>query len=530
MHVSDLLNKIAFFEVSPDLASLSAAERQALSHCVRAADLVTEVYLRQVSSDNPMFREQLAARTDSEARDLLTYFELNGGPWDQFNANRPFLSNAGPKVEGGSFYPSDLNAGEWEQWLVRHPEDRSRFENPLTVIRRSGDRLVALPYNDVYRDFLEQIAKELRSAASLLPSDKLSRSLLLRADALLSNDYWDSDVAWVDTDGYPFEVTLGPYESYTDDRFGIKAAFEALLALPDRETSEYLRELSSRVPAFDRILADRFDYRPKGSSISLEVVHELYRGGEASAGRCFTAFNLPNDRSFQEVKGSKNVLSRTMMEAKFTMIGAFIAERLLKNDDLDKYVFNNRMLFVLTHELAHGIGPGVVKHNGREININILLRDLYSPIEEVRANVLGAALLQYLVTEDLLESNDLLKCVVTEVVGFIQDLRLGYAETHSISSMVQYNWLKAMGALKYDRSSKVIDIDGERALVAMTELGDECIRIQLGGSYERAKAFVERWRAVPQEIVDISDALADLPYEVRPIYHLDLAARDEHSR
>jgi hypothetical protein len=219
-----------------------------------------------------------------------------------------------------------------------------------------------------------------------------------------------------------------------------------------------------------------------------------------------------------------------MMEAKFTMIGAFIAERLLKNDDLDKYVFNNRMLFVLTHELAHGIGPGVVKHNGREININSLLRDLYSPIEEVRANVLGAALLQYLVTEGLLESNDLLKCVVTEVVGFIQDLRLGYAETHSISSMVQYNWLKAMGALKYDRSSKVIDIDGERALVAMTELGDECIRIQLGGSYERAKAFVERWRAVPQEIVDISDALADLPYEVRPIYHLDLAARDEHSR
>jgi hypothetical protein len=372
----------------------------------------------------------------------------------------------------------------------------------------------------VHEDLLEQVAKELRSAAGLLPTGMLQRSLTLRADALLSNEYWDSNVAWVDTDANPFEVTLGPYEVYSDTRFGLKAAFEAFIGLPDNEMSGNLKELSSQVPAFDRALADRLRYPLKGESISLQVVHDVYRGGEAMIGRQFVAFNLPNERRFQETKGSKNILSRTMMEAKFFRIGLPIAQRILTHDDLERYVFKNHMLFVLAHELAHGLGPGIIRQGDQNVSINVLLRDLYSPIEEVKANVLGAVFLQHLVTERRLKLDDLHGCMITEAVGYLQDLRIGYGEAHSAGSIVQYNWLKEHGAISYDRSKKVLRIAPEIAIVAMAKLSEECIRIQLEGSYGYAESFLERWAVVAPEIVEIAELLADLPFEVSPTYRL----------
>jgi hypothetical protein len=518
MNILKRLEKIVFVDVAPDLSSLKENDRKALRHCINAADIITKVYLDQISPQISSWREQLKLHSDAESRDLLQYFEINGGPWDLFNGDQSFLPNVGAKPKGGSFYPHDLTEKEWDTWLDAHSEDRERFESGYTTIARQDGRLVAIPYSHTYRSFLEQAATELKSAATFLPESKLKQFLELRADAFLTNNYFDSDLAWIDTDGYPFEVTIGPYEVYVDRLFGLKTMFEAFLGLPDEESTLKLKSFSNAVPDFDALLAGRFKYRPKGSAIPLQVVADVYRGGEAAFGRQFVAYNLPNDRRIHELKGSKKVFSRTMMEAKFSKIGQAIAERILKPNDVRYFKFHSRLLFVLGHELAHGLGPGIVRRGNQDVPFEILLRDLHSSLEEAKANALGVALLHYFVKRRLLELDDLIGGVITEIVQYIQEWRTGYTEAHSAGSLIEYNWLREHKALSYDHTNKVFEIEPERMLTAMEKLSDEFLRIQMEGSYDKAKAFVEEWGLVAKEIPEIVAGLGDLPYEVHPIY------------
>jgi len=514
------LEKVAFVDIAPDLSSLAQEEREALGHCIRAADWMTQIYLRQVSPDNPKLYEELRSRKDEEGQELLRYFEINGGPWDQFNEDKAFLENAGVRPKGAGLYPTDLTEQEWNAWLQANPDDRRAFESQCTVISRQEGRLVATPYNEAYREFLEPAARELREAARLLKPGPLQASLQLRADALMSNDYWDSDIAWVDTDGSPFEVTLGPYEIYIDRLFGLKAAFEAFVGIPDEESTSYLRGFAHRAPAFNAALADQFHYRPQGPSISLEVVKEVYRGGEAAFGSPFIAYNLPNDKQFQLLKGSKNVLSRTLMEAKFEQLGRPIAERVLNRAGLREYSFQSRLLYVLAHELAHGLGPGMVERGGKEVGLNLLLRELHSPLEEVKANALGAVFLEYLVETGQLVVEEIAGCMVSELVAFLQEFRTGYAEAHSLASVIQYNWLKSKGCFRFDQGSGIFDIDAEGCFEAMRSLSDECLRMQSAGEYDDARRFVTSWGEAPRELDGVLAAVTDVPFEVHPVYRV----------
>lgn len=377
MDIKKSLGNISFFDVTPDLSGLTENEQKALRHCVRAAEIMTDLYLTQIDPKNLELRAGLAGRTDEEGQDVLKYFDVNGGPWDCFNEDKPFVDGIGSKPKAGSLYPAGLTEDEWKRWLAQHPADRESFESRTTVIKKEGDALVAVPYGEEYRKFLEEAAAELRVAAELLPEGNLRKFLELRAAAFLSSDYWDSDLAWIDTDGNPFEVTIGPYEVYADGLFGIKAMFEAFIALPDKEASAELQKFSAAVPEFDAILAERWGYNTKGKATPLEVVNDVYRGGEARFGRQFSAYNLPNDRKIHEVKGSKKVFSRTMMEASFKTLGKPISHRVLRPEMQKYYQFRNRLLFVLGHELAHGIGPGVREVDGRQVSFEILLKSLH---------------------------------------------------------------------------------------------------------------------------------------------------------
>ena len=515
------LAKIAFVDVAPDLSSLAREEREAIMRCIKAADWITQIYLRQISPDNPKLYDQLRSRQDQEGRDLFKYLELNGGPWDQFNDDQPFIENAGVRPAGAGLYPPDLTEREWRTWLQAHPDDQRAFESQCTVISRHEGRLVPTPYNEAYSEFLRPAASELQGAARLLEPGPLKTFLQLRADALLSNEYWKSDLAWVDTDGRPFEVTLGPYEIYIDRLFGLKAAFEAFVGLPDREATEYLRSFARHATTFNESLADRFHYRPQGPAISLEVVKEVYRGGEAAFGSQFIAYNLPNDKQFQMLKGSKNVLSRTLMEAKFSKLGAPVAERVLNSEGLGQYTFQSRLLYVLAHELAHGLGPGVVESGGRGVGLNVLLRDLYSPIEEVKANALGAMFLEHLVEMRQLELDDIVGCMASELVAFLLDFRTGYTGAHSLASVIQYNCLRSNGCVRFNPGNGTFDVDAEGCFEAMRSLSDECLTIQSAGDYDEARRFVRRWNRAPLEVDGVLAAVADVPFEVHPVYRLE---------
>lgn len=522
MTIEERLAKIRFFKVTPDLSSLKENERQALAHCVSASRVMTDIYLlNQVYIGNRQIYSELANRTDAEGEDLLRYFLIHGSPWDEYDHYKPFMPGVGEKPKFGSFYPSNFTKEEWDAWLSAHPEDREQFESHYTVIKRlRNNNLISLPYSAEYFDYLSRAEYHLRQAASLLPEGALRTFLQLRANAFFSDDYFESDMAWVDTDGNPFEVTIGPYETYFDELLGLKASFEAFIGLPDKDATAAMQKFTPFVPEFDLMLSKEFNFRPKGAAIPLQVIADVFRGGEAAFGYMFVAYNLPNDRRVHDLKGSKKVFSRTMMEAKFNTIALPIAERLLPSSVLEKYVFGNRLLFVLGHELAHGLGPSKITVGGREMPFEVALKDLHSSLEEAKADMLGARLLNYFRSRGLIDDETFLGILSTEIVAYFQGWKHGFTEAHARGNLIEYNWLKAAGALRYDNAAKKYEIDPERCIDAMSDLSSEFLNLQVAGDYERAKAFMEHWGTISAELPQIVEGLADIPTAVSPIYEL----------
>ncbi|MDO8504659.1 MAG: hypothetical protein Q7S36_02285 [Candidatus Liptonbacteria bacterium] len=520
MNIKERLAKVSFFEVKPDFSALDANQKRALAHCVDASRIMTDIYLDQVYAGNNRIYRELQKRNDPEGKDLLRYFLIHGSPWDAYNHNEAFIPGVGEKPKFGSFYPSDLTEGEWNEWLSTHPGDRARFESNYTAVHRQSGGLATMPYSEVYADQLGEAGSLLRKAALLLPEGHLRSFLRLRADAFLSNDYFESDMAWVDTDGNPFEVTIGPYETYFDELLGLKASFESFVGLPDKEATAALSKFTPHVPDFDTMLSKEFSFSPKGAAIPLEVVADVARGGEAGFGYMFVAYNLPNDRRVHDLKGSKKVFSRTMMEAKFTTLALPIAERILPAKVLDRCTFGNRLLFVLGHELAHGLGPSKVRVDGREMPFEVALKDLHSSLEEAKADMLGSRLLVYFRSRNLLNDLTLEGIVATEISAFFQGWKHGFTEAHSRGSLIEYNWLKAANALRYDGTTKKYEIDPERSLDAMSRLSTEFLNLQIAGDYGRAKAFMEHWGSVPPELPPIIESLSDIPTAVSPVWDL----------
>ncbi|MDO8575049.1 MAG: hypothetical protein Q7R61_02125 [bacterium] len=520
MTIQERLAKIRFFKVTPDLSSLKENEIQALSHCILAARIMTDIYLKQVAHGNLEIYKALQARSDKEGIDLLRYFNIHGSPWDEYDHNKPFVPGVGDKPKFGSFYPADLTKEEWEVWLNTHPKDRKAFESNYTVIKRRENRLVAIPYSEEYLDKLTYAEFHLLRAASWLPEGTLRSFLNLRAEAFLSNDYFNSDMAWVDTDGNPFEVTIGPYETYFDELLGLKTSFEAFIALPDKDATAALKKFTPFVPDFDAILAYEFNFPPKGAAIPLEVVTDVIRGGEAAFGYMFVAYNLPNDRRVHDAKGSKKVFSRTMMEAKFSTIALPIAERILPANIAEKCVFGDRLLFVIGHELAHGLGPNKIKVGDREMPFEVALKDLHSALEEAKADTLGVRLLNYFRNRGLIDDETLLRVLYTNISAFFQGWKHGFTEAHARGDLIEYNWLKAADALRYDSATKKYEIDPGRCIDAMSRLSTQFLNLQIAGDYDRAKAFMEHWGTIPAELPKIVEGLADIPTAVSPIYEL----------
>ncbi|MDO8676711.1 MAG: hypothetical protein Q7K16_03640 [Candidatus Azambacteria bacterium] len=522
MTIQERLAKIRFFKVSPDLSALKLNELVALSCCIKAAQITTDIYLEQAAHGNLEMYKALQARSDEEGVDLLRYFNIHGSSWDEYDGNKPFIPGVGERPKFGSFYPIDFTKEEYDSWLLANPQDREEFESHYTVIKRKNGGLVAVPYSEEYVTQLSEVADELQIATKWLPDSPLCSFLKLRADAFKSNDYFDSDMAWVDTDGSPFEVTIGPYEVYFDGLLGLKASFEAFVAIPDKEATAALKKFTPFVPDFDLMLSEEFNFSPKGSAIPLEVVSDIMRGGEAAFGYMFIAYNLPNDRRVHDLKGSKKVFSRTMMQAKFDTLALPIAERILSSRDLDNFNFNNRLLFVLGHELAHGLGPSKVKDGDREIPFETKLGDLHSCLEEAKADMLGVRLLDYFHERRVIDDATLIGAVTTEIVAYMQGWVHGFTEAHSRGSLIEYNWLCSHRAVRYDTVNKTFDIEPWRALKAMKLLSTEFLILQMAGDYGKAKTFMEHWEAIPPELPPIIESLSDLPTAVSPIYELRL--------
>ncbi|MFZ2125049.1 MAG: hypothetical protein WA087_00635 [Candidatus Saccharimonadales bacterium] len=518
--IKDRLNKIKYIDIKADLSSLTADQKTALSYVVKAAKLMDGLYLHQACVENEKIINNLQDKNDEESKDLLQYFMTQGTPWDSYQHNQSFIPEIGKKPLFGSFYPEGLTKDEWSKWLDNNPADRPQFESNYTVIKRDGDELRAVPYSMEYSVELKQVAKYLRQAAGYLEQGSLKTFLEKRADSFENNDYFDSEMVWVDTTGEPFEVTIGPYEVYFDELMGVKAAFESYIGIADREATDAIAKYKSHIQGFNELLQSEFNFEPKGLATPMIVTNDIMRSGMATFGYIFVAFNLPNDRRVHELKGSKKVFSKTMMETKFSQLSLPAAKKLLASENFEKLGFEGYLQFVIGHEIAHGCGPATVTKDGKAVSFDVTLEDLYSTIEEAKADMLGIRFLKYLTDQNVITQKELEEAVIARFAICFIPWSHGFTEAHSKGELMEYNWLESTGAITYNSSTKQFLMNTNACIDEMTKLSTEFLNIEMSGNYQTAKEFVEKWGTVPPELVEAIGQLGDIPTAIKPIWDI----------
>jgi hypothetical protein len=516
----DIEERLARFEpteLTVDLSWASAQERELLSRLVEAAHLMDEIFLRQVEVENPSLQQELEAAGGTGVAAAREYFRVNFGPWDRLEEFEPFLGDP-QHPEGAGYYPRDMSKAEFEAWLEEHPEDRESFTSLTTVIRRRDPLLVAIPYSSEYREWLEPAAEKLRAAAALTDNASLKRFLELRADAFLSDDYYESDLAWMDLDA-AIEVTIGPYETYEDRLFGYKSAFEAFITVTLPEESAALERYKAELPWLERNLPipDEHKNFERGTESPIRVVDELFAAGDTKAGVQTLAFNLPNDERVREDKGSKKVMLRNVLRAKYDKILQPIAERVLATDQVDRLSFDAYFKEVLQHELSHGLGPGKITVDGRETEVRLELKELYSTLEEAKADVMGIYNILALIERGELPEDLRQTLEPTYTAGLFRSARFGVHEAHGRGVVSQFNYLLEKGALEVDEEGRFRTVS-ESFPAAIRELLHDMLMLQATGDYEGTVRFLDTYGKASPELLAAIERLADVPVDIRPVY------------
>jgi hypothetical protein len=514
--------------VTADARRLSANDRKALAKIIAAAKLFDPLYIRQVWSGNEALEKQLAADKSPLGRLRLHYFHINKGPWSQLDENSPFLTGVPAKPPQAAHYPDDMTKEEFEAWVnTLDASEREKATGFFYAIRRGPDRkLRAVPYSEEYREFLEPAAKLLLEAAALTDNQTLKTFLTKRADAFASNSYYESDVAWMELDA-PIDVTIGPYETYSDELFGYKAAFEAFVTLRDDAESTklakfggYLQELEDHLPIDPR------HRNPKlGASAPIRVVNVVFAGGEANSGVQTAAYNLPNDERVVQEKGSKRVMLKNVQEAKFSKTLVPISRVVLGKADAGTVSFDAFFTHVLMHELLHGLGPQNIKVDGKDTTVRLQLKDTYSTIEEAKADISGLWALQYLVDKGALDRGLERTMYTTFLASVFRSVRFGIKEAHGRGIAIQFNYLTDEGAFRYDARTGTFAIVPSKIKDAVRKLTGEILTLQAEGSYEKAKAMLDKYGVVRPEMQKALDRLKGVPVDIEPSFPLAATAR-----
>lgn len=519
--ITERLDVYAPFDMAVPHDLLDERDEETLRELYLAAKVMDELFLRQVSAENVALREKVAARGDEE---LLTFFDLNFGPWDRIGDNTPFIGQ-GEKPLGADFYPLDMAKEEFESWLESHPGAREAFESEFTVIRRTTEGgLRAIPYSVEYAELLDEAAAHLERAADLSKNESLSHYLNLRAKAFKTDDYFESDMAWMDVADNLIDVTIGPYEVYEDNLFNYKAAFEAFICVRDPEESRKLDGLKSYLLKMEKNLpiADEHKELDRGTDSPISVVDIVFTAGDTKAGVQTIAFNLPNDERVHEAKGSKKVMLRNMCRAKFEKILKPIAGVVLDPAMMPYVTFDAYFNHILLHEFSHGLGPSrITLADGTETTSDKALKENHSVIEEAKADVVGQYNFYYLIGEGFYENRLEMETAVTFLAGFFRSVRFGAESAHGRANMIAFNYLKEKGAYLHDDETGLWSVDIERAKSAVRDLSTEILMLQAMGDYEGSQAFIERYGEMDQEVRESLARLGEIPIDILPRFAIE---------
>lgn len=511
--------KIARVDMQSDTSFLTDEEKAVVNKLIVAANYMSEIYLRQRSEHNPDIRAEIAASDLANKDLLLDMFDLHFGPWDTLHENHPFYGNK-EMPAGAAFYPEDMTKEEFEAWIEAHPEDKEAFTSLYTVIRRDGDKLVAIPYREHYKEWLVPAAQALREAAAITTNPSLKDFLTKRADSFLSDEYFESEIAWMDLEDTPIEVAIGPYEVYTDGLFGYKAAYEAFITIRNPEESaavarykHYLRDMEANLP-----VDEAYKNFKRGFESPIAATTQIHGGGDNVPGVQTIAFNLPNDERVREAKGAKKVLLNNVLEAKFKLILAPMAEHILVPAQADQLMAKYMALETLFHELSHSLGPGTIMKNGVETTVNAELKELSSAIEEGKADAMGVYNILFMMEKGELPKTERENLLASYFVGIFRAMRFGIDEAHGQGAAFQYAKLKEAGAFTVDAGTGLYTLDYDKLEATVTDIVRTIVMLQGDGDYSAAKEFLGTYAKLDDAARAAIARTADIPVDVQPIY------------
>jgi len=508
--------KFAEVPMQVDTSFLSPSEKAVVNKLIEASGYLSEIYLRQRGENYPQLREEI--KSNGTAIELKM-FDLHFGPCDGLEDGKLFYGDT-PCPKGAGFYPVDMTTEEFDAHIAANPNDKDAFTSGYTLIRRdNAGKLISVPYHEAYAQWLEPAAKLMREAADISENAAMKNFLTLRAKAFLDDDYFASEMAWMDLDGN-IEVAIGPYEVYDDGLYGYKTAYESFVTIKNPEESAALAKYKDFLIDMEKNLpvSEAYKNYARGFESPIAVTYQIHGGGDNENGVQTIAFNLPNDERVREAKGAKKVILNNVLGAKYDRILRPIGERVLVPEQAKlttkKYMSNN----TLFHELSHSLGPGSITVDGVKTTVNAELKDLYSGIEEGKADVMGAYNILYMMDRGELPIADKTAFLTTYFSGKFRSMRFGTGAAHAKGAAYQYNYFREVGAVEWLPDQERFKIDFPKLEQAISDLTGKVVMLQGDGDYDAAKAFLDAYLPLDAAAKTVLGSLEDIPYDIRPIY------------
>ena len=520
-----LKEKIAKFvpvELKYDTTLLDEREKIVVEKLYLASKVMDEIFQKQVYAENDNIRKKLETSKNEFDRLALEYFNIMSGPFDRLDHDKPFWGKE-KKPLGANFYPADMTKEEFNKWIKNHPEDKDTFTSEFTVMRKGNNGLKAIPYSLFYKDKLNRASQLLKEAADYCDNPSLKKYLELRADAFATNDYFESDMAWMDLKDHKIEVVIGPYEVYEDNLFNYKASFESFVTIKDPVESEKLKKFGSYLAEIEDHLPIDKQYKntARGSESPIMVVNEIYSGGDTKAGVQTLAFNLPNDERVREAKGSKKVMLKNVHEAKFEKLLLPIANIVLDNDQLRYVTFDGFFNHTLMHEMSHGVGPGFITVNGIKTEVKKELKETYSKLEECKADILGMYNNIFMIKKDVYKKDFDKEIYITFLAGVFRSVRFGINEAHGGGIAIIYNYLLENGGYEYNSRTEKVRVNFDKIYPALKDLANKILMLQATGDYEGAKKIIAKYAVYSPSMEKLRNKLSTLPVDIKPVFQIE---------
>ena len=522
--VPDLEQRLARFrrvQMPFRSSSLSIREQQLVRKLVEACGYLESIFWRQSDPDGLALYQALASSRNRRDVELRRYLWINASRFDLIRGNEPFVGTE-PMPPGRGFYPANLTRDQIDRYVKEHPDQKAVIYNQFTIVRWHHEQLEAVPYHIAFRAFLEPAAKALRAAARLSDDAAFAKFLRLRADALLSDDYFPSDLAWLDLKNPKIDLIFAPYETYLDGVLGVKGSYGTAVMVRDQRESKRLELFQKYVPEIQDALPLAAEDRPSkhGLETPMEVVDNPFRSGDMTHGYQAVADNLPNDPRVHEQKGSKKLFFKNFMDARVSYVVIPVARKLMEPEQAAKVSGEGYLVTTILHEICHGLGPafsrGSVDKSGK-VEIREAIGPAFSGLEEAKADVTGMFAVKWLVDHGELPSADLEGYYATYLGDLFRSVRFGTEEAHSQAAMMEFNYLLERSAARRNSGGRYT-IDYEKIPGVLADLAKELLEIEAKGDRAQAENWFKKYGTMPEELKVALQAASDVPVDLDPVY------------